>query len=128
MDKIKEGPAPADSGEPTAAIPTTVKIPLPIIAPTPKIIKSKAPSVFLSPPSCACFNMESGFFIFNKFFTNVVNAPTSAFCSNSGIKSLLSFLFIYFSFCFLINGKPSFSLCSTYNLATFDARVLMRLM
>ena len=40
MDKINEGPAPADSGEPTAAIPTTVKIPLPIIAPTPKIIKS----------------------------------------------------------------------------------------
>ena len=52
---INAGPAPGlvPSGLPAAAMTTTAKIPEPIIAPTPKMIKSQTPKVFSKPPFAA---------------------------------------------------------------------------
>ena len=71
------GPAPRDepSAFPAAAIPTTAKIPEPMIAPTPRIIKSQTPSVFSKPPELASASISSGFLIlvivFKKLRVNV---------------------------------------------------------
>ena len=66
IDIINAGPAPEPSA--AAAVPTTAKMPEPIIAPTPRIIKSQTPQVFSKPPSLAPANASSGFFLVAIFF------------------------------------------------------------
>ena len=63
MDIARAGPAPGlvPSALPAAAIPTIAKIPEPIIAPTPSIIKSQTPKVFSKPPFAAPASASSGF-------------------------------------------------------------------
>ena len=74
---INAGPAPGlvPSGLPAAAIPTTAKIPEPIIAPTPKMIKSQTPKVFSKPPLAAFAIASSRFLrvtiLVSKFFSAI---------------------------------------------------------
>ena len=61
------GPAPGVFCSPTIAIPIIVNIPVPITAPMPSIIRSKAFNVFFRPEFFAVSIISSGVFLHNRF-------------------------------------------------------------
>ena len=83
MEIINAGPAPLS---PAAATPTMAKIPEPIIAPTPKSIKSQAPSVFSNPPFCAFKIASSRFLRLTKFFVTSVSVISILSSFNGKLK------------------------------------------